>query len=75
MNPDIEFVPLDEKLVEVITPWWNDPETKKWMGGYPPAKALAASSIAAKGISGTEGAQANGSNGSCDGAICFSGRL
>lgn len=36
----LTFVPLDQELANVISSWWEDSETRKWMGGYPPSKAL-----------------------------------
>lgn len=40
MTSELQLVPLNEELVRAITPWWSDPETKKWIGGYPASKAL-----------------------------------
>lgn len=36
----LTFVPLDREWVNVISEWWKDSEIEKWMGGYPPSKAL-----------------------------------
>ncbi|HVF11969.1 MAG TPA: hypothetical protein VNA87_02675 [Actinomycetota bacterium] len=36
----LELVPLDDALAMMMEGWWDDPETKRWMGGYRPQQAL-----------------------------------
>jgi len=36
----MELVPLDADHLPILSKWWLDPETKRWMGGYPPEMAL-----------------------------------
>lgn len=36
----LELVTLDDALAKEMEGWWDDPETKRWMGGYRPQEAL-----------------------------------